>query len=255
MVASTLHDMLKATYNERDKINDRVKVLSDLRKICELSEPYIYAHLKNLTKPELNSLLTIIYEDKELLTVMDNHEKFMSALYRFASENDIDTNIFQQDKEKGHDKERNSKKALFEKLEEDSPCETCDFALWNPVVSTEHTKVGLYNDSRYPGRTIMSFNKHYDTVEDMTDKDYASFAGEIKIVSEVIRKITQCDRVNIAILGNSVHHGHAHLIPRYGKNEEYPEKSPWNDPREKTPMNQADLDLVKSTLLCALLEA
>jgi len=53
---------------------------------------------------------------------------------------------------------------------------------------------------------------------------------------KVIKQATQTERVNLAILGNTMSHIHAHLIQRFPQNEANPQLSPWNDPRPKTLM-------------------
>lgn len=66
-----------------------------------------------------------------------------------------------------------------------------------------------------------------------------SFMADARKAMQAIEKTTGCSRVNFAILGNREPHVHAHLIPRYPDNEEFPDCSPWNDKREKAPMIEA----------------
>jgi diadenosine tetraphosphate (Ap4A) HIT family hydrolase len=122
-------------------------------------------------------------------------------------------------------------------MENNFICEQCKFELYLPIVSLYDTNnqifssLGLYDDARFPGRCILSLHNHYEHIEDMPDEDLFIFMKHIKQSIEAIKSVTQVDRVNIAILGNTVSHVHAHLIPRYPNNEKYPNKSPWNDDR------------------------
>lgn len=73
---------------------------------------------------------------------------------------------------------------------------------------------------------------------------------EIQQSVTLLKQITGSDRINISFLGNTVPHMHAHLIPRYPHNEQYPGKSPWNDPRKLTKLNDIELnDLLKKFTL------
>jgi diadenosine tetraphosphate (Ap4A) HIT family hydrolase len=120
----------------------------------------------------------------------------------------------------------------------DARCRSCDFSIWRPVRGLSHTVVGLYSDSRFPGRCIVALNEHFDRLEDLPPDTLLGFIMDVRKVAIALRDITACDRVNMAVLGNDVSHVHAHLIPRYSRVEQRPKKSPWNDPREFTPLSE-----------------
>ena len=121
-----------------------------------------------------------------------------------------------------------------------SPCSTCNFELYNVIALLPNSTLGLYDDNRFPGRSILTLNKHYSHLEDIPDNELLMFMQEIKQAVASIKRTTKVDRVNIAILGNAVSHVHAHLIPRYPEQETFPNKSPWNDERELQPLNLLD---------------
>lgn len=78
-------------------------------------------------------------------------------------------------------------------------------------------------------------NNHYEDFTDVPAEETAGFMEDIKNAMSIIKEVTGCERVNLAILGNAVPHVHAHLIPRFPSQEEFPNKSPWND---KRPLSQ-----------------
>lgn len=120
----------------------------------------------------------------------------------------------------------------------DTRCQSCDFSIWRPVRGLSHSIVGLYSDSRFPGRCIVALDEHFDRLEDLPPDTLLGFIMDVRKVAIAVRDATGCDRVNMAVLGNDVSHVHAHLIPRYSRVEQRPKKSPWNDPREFSPLSE-----------------
>jgi len=114
-----------------------------------------------------------------------------------------------------------------------SACLHCQFTLWNPVANLQFSTVGLYDDSRFPGRCIVLLGHHAEHFDELDEDVAAEFMKDVQAVSRAIKRATGATRVNLAILGNAEYHVHAHLIPRYPENEAFPHSSPWNDPRPK----------------------
>lgn len=53
--------------------------------------------------------------------------------------------------------------------------------------------------------------------------------AEMQQTMKAIKQATQTEHVNLVILGNTMSHIHAHLIPRFPQNEANPQLLPWND--------------------------
>lgn len=128
------------------------------------------------------------------------------------------------------------------------PCSVCSFELWIPVSSLEIASLGIYNDARFPGRCILALNRHADSLEELSPAELGDFMLAITRSSRAIRSATGCDRVNVAILGNRDPHVHAHLIPRR-HDDPMPHDAPWADPRPKSAMPDADIEVLKDSLL------
>lgn len=131
---------------------------------------------------------------------------------------------------------------------EDSPCVSCGFELWEPIAKSLTSKLGLYNDDRFPGRCILELSEHRTSLEDVSMDSILGFMRDIQIAMEAIRLAVNADRVNVAILGNRDAHVHAHLIPRFPKLEEFPDCSPWNDRREKGVLGANDVNELKQRI-------
>lgn len=119
---------------------------------------------------------------------------------------------------------------------ETTPCTVCGFELWNPIANLNVSVLSLYDDARFPGRCILELEPHHEAVEEVELTLFNQYWSDIRLAIQAIKQTTGVERVNVAFLGNTVPHVHAHLIPRYPEQEQYPGKSPWNDPRATTPL-------------------
>lgn len=127
------------------------------------------------------------------------------------------------------------------------PCLTCGFELWIPLASLEASEVGLYNDERFPGRLLVSLRDHYDHFDDVPNDVATALLGDVRFCSWVLRRELGAGRVNFAILGNQESHVHAHLIPRRAS-DAMPRSAPWQDPRPRKPMSDAQHEEVVGCL-------
>ncbi len=129
-----------------------------------------------------------------------------------------------------------------------SPCSVCNFDIWNPYGQLSVSSLGLYSDSRFPGRTILRLDQHFDQLDEIPADLSAAFFDDVQQTVWRLKEYTGALRVNLAILGNSEPHIHAHLIPRKPIQEPEPNKSPWDDPRPRTPLEPAHEELILSEL-------
>lgn len=94
-------------------------------------------------------------------------------------------------------------------------CSSCAFELFSPIVEDSVSTLGLYDDARFWGRSILMLNKHYENIEDLPVSLSNAYMEDIKLYVKVLKKALNVERVNVSILGNTVPHIHAHLVPRY----------------------------------------
>lgn len=119
-------------------------------------------------------------------------------------------------------------------------CGECGFSLWLPVRRLTVSEWGLYSDARFPGRSLVKLDAHFDHLHDVPPALVSAFMEDLSIASKILMGLTGVMRVNVAILGNAVSHVHAHLIPRYS-GEPHPDKSPWDDTRRKVTLTEAEV--------------
>lgn len=115
-------------------------------------------------------------------------------------------------------------------------CLKCRFGIFKVVCPLKVSVVGLYSDDRFPGRMIIALTDHYDHWDLVPEDLYAKFWDDVRRASKALREVTQCERVNVAILGNTWSHVHAHVIPRIPEEEPRPRSAPWSDPRPAEPL-------------------
>lgn len=134
-------------------------------------------------------------------------------------------------------------------------CEVCGFGLWLPIMRMTESEIGLYSDSRFPGRCIVTMREHFDHISDVPAMKLVTFMEEVQFSVDAIKAATACDRVNVAILGNAESHVHAHLIPRRPALEPFPNKAPWEDDRPKEQLAPSVEDILVSSIRAKLRDA
>lgn len=87
------------------------------------------------------------------------------------------------------------------------------------VCETPQAYVRLMNDSRWPWIILIPKMASIEELHDLPHQDRDLFLADVNQVSRVIKTITHCKSVNIAMLGNVVTQLHCHVVAR---NEEDP---------------------------------
>lgn len=85
----------------------------------------------------------------------------------------------------------------------------------------------------------------------MPEGELCQFVLEARLAARILGKATGSQRVNLALLGNTVAHVHWHLIPRFPAVEPLPQRSPWDDTRPKTELSPSE----RSRLIRGILAA
>lgn len=117
--------------------------------------------------------------------------------------------------------------------------------LWEPIAASRHSKLGLYNDDRFPGRSILASLTAVQQLEELPMAQMMGFMRDVQICCQAIKRATQCSRVNVCFLGNKDPFLHAHLVPRFPWREDHPDRSPWDDPRPKGKLSSEEVERIK----------
>jgi diadenosine tetraphosphate (Ap4A) HIT family hydrolase len=84
------------------------------------------------------------------------------------------------------------------------------------------SRVLVINDANYPW--VLLVPRRADTVEivDLDEVAQAQLMTEITRVSRAMREVTNCDKLNVAALGNMVPQLHVHIIARFRTDPAWP---------------------------------
>jgi len=95
------------------------------------------------------------------------------------------------------------------------------------------------------GHTLVIPKKEIDYIFDINSKEYEELWNFAKIVAKGMRKVIECERISIVVMGLDVPHAHIHLIPFNNINDidfSKPKLKISNDEMQKT------ADLIKNAI-------
>jgi diadenosine tetraphosphate (Ap4A) HIT family hydrolase len=102
--------------------------------------------------------------------------------------------------------------SLHPQLEQDTVA-ICDLAL---------ARVLLANDANYPWLILVPRLPGIVELIDLEENAQIQFLGEIAQVARALKSVTECDKLNIAALGNQVPQLHVHVIARSRNDAAWP---------------------------------
>ena len=79
----------------------------------------------------------------------------------------------------------------------------------------ESSNVYIFKEQSHPGRVIVAHKKHVSEIIELTDEERNQFFKDINTVSNAIHKVFNPDKVNYGAQGDTGHHLHFHLVPKY----------------------------------------
>jgi diadenosine tetraphosphate (Ap4A) HIT family hydrolase len=133
-------------------------------------------------------------------------------------------------------------------------CKQCGFKLWNPLLGFDDAVLGLYDDVRFPGRSLLVLRERATHLEDLAPETVASLMVSAAKVGSVIRDIVNADRINYAVLGNTESHVHVHIIPRLHRFDPVPNRPPWEHPSPAAPLSLEKREEIASEIVRRLRE-
>ena len=69
------------------------------------------------------------------------------------------------------------------------------------------------------GHTLVIPKNEIDYIFDLESEEYQKLWGFAKIVAEGMKKVINCERISIVVMGLEVPHAHIHLIPLDNMND------------------------------------
>lgn len=77
------------------------------------------------------------------------------------------------------------------------------------------SKVILFKEQSHKGRIIVACKRHVDDISDLTVEERHQFMDDVSHVAEIIKELFKPDKVNFGAYGDTMHHLHFHLVPKY----------------------------------------
>ncbi|MBQ3790310.1 MAG: HIT family protein [Lachnospiraceae bacterium] len=77
------------------------------------------------------------------------------------------------------------------------------------------SKVILFKEQSHRGRVIVACKQHVDDITDLSREDRIAFLEDVNRVAEVLHELFKPDKINFGAYGDTMHHLHFHLVPKY----------------------------------------
>ena len=89
------------------------------------------------------------------------------------------------------------------------------------ICELETSKVYLFKEQSHPGRCIVAHKKHVGDMNELTAEERAAYFEDVAKVARAIHKVFNPDKVNYGAYGDTGHHLHFHIVPKYKGGEEW----------------------------------
>ena len=81
------------------------------------------------------------------------------------------------------------------------------------------TKVYLFKEQSHEGRAIVASKLHVSEITALTDEERAAFFTDVDRVAKAIHRLYSPTKVNYGAYGDTGHHLHFHLVPKYADDD------------------------------------
>lgn len=95
------------------------------------------------------------------------------------------------------------------------------------------SKVYLFKEQSHPGRVIVAHKKHVSEMVELTADERAAYIEDVSRVASALHQVFHPNKVNYGAYGDTGHHLHFHLVPKYDGEFEWGGTFAM-DPKQKT---------------------
>ena len=81
------------------------------------------------------------------------------------------------------------------------------------------TKVYLFKEQSHKGRVIVASKLHVSEITALTDAERDAFFADVGKVAKAIHAVFKPTKLNYGAYGDTGHHLHFHLVPKYSNDE------------------------------------
>lgn len=83
------------------------------------------------------------------------------------------------------------------------------------ICELETSKVYLFKEQSHRGRCIVAHKKHVSEIVELLPEERALYFEEINKVASALHKVFSPNKINYGAYGDTGHHLHFHLVPKY----------------------------------------
>jgi diadenosine tetraphosphate (Ap4A) HIT family hydrolase len=80
----------------------------------------------------------------------------------------------------------------------------------------------VMNDANYPWLVLVPRRPGMVEIIDLGEADRVQLMAELSDVASALKRVTRCDKLNVAALGNAVPQLHVHIIARFRNDPAWP---------------------------------
>lgn len=83
------------------------------------------------------------------------------------------------------------------------------------ICELDTCKVYLFKEQSHRGRVIAAHKKHVGDMTELTSEERSAYFEDIAKISKAMREIFKPQKINYGAYGDTGHHLHFHLVPKY----------------------------------------
>lgn len=83
------------------------------------------------------------------------------------------------------------------------------------------SKIYLFKEQSHPGRVIVAYKEHIGDLTELSDADRNAYFSDIAKVSNALQELFHPQKINYGAYGDTGHHLHFHLVPKYTNEYEW----------------------------------
>lgn len=87
------------------------------------------------------------------------------------------------------------------------------------ICELKASKLILFKEQSHRGRVIVASKSHVDEICDLSDEERQIFMDDVAHVAEVLHTLFSPAKINYGAYGDTMHHLHFHLVPKYSDDE------------------------------------
>ena len=77
------------------------------------------------------------------------------------------------------------------------------------------SKVILFKEQSHRGRVIVACKQHVDDITQLSEAGRTAYLEDVNHGAEVLHRLYHPDKINFGAYGDTMHHLHFHLVPKY----------------------------------------